>query len=430
MKERVFIAWGGNQSLARLVCSGIDHSDYEGIVGGGAVEQLYVGSQVFSQIKKATRAIILVKSNMNNEGKQNLNDNLMFEWGYLVAKLPPEKIHVFLIDMNTRDLPSDLAGAWAQEIKTGGRAESEIASEIVGIFCDNSKNRRREDKLTVLHNYNVVKEYMLEHNTSPRCSDGDLAYYIFTCIEVAYYLMDEENFKSALYELQPSTNALDVIAMIAKANMTLFEKSRNLQSALTFDDFFELKTFFKPDFDISMQDEELDLWAKMYCTNRQGICHYLVAKSDDLADADKPFYIKKAIEYQLDAINQLEAILVRYPGNAEFAQLYLGYFYHDIFLCYQLLNDSEEAKKHIDIAVVPREKLFKAYKRRFPEDTVMNSRFSQEYYIALAEQLRFSNDPVEKKAITRTIESYLAKMEDQTQRQHSLIERLKALIPD
>lgn len=47
MKERVFIAWGGNQSLARLVCSGIDHSDYEGIVGGGAVEQLYVGSQVF-----------------------------------------------------------------------------------------------------------------------------------------------------------------------------------------------------------------------------------------------------------------------------------------------------------------------------------------------------------------------------------------------
>jgi len=92
--EKVFIAWGGNQSLAQAVGQELGKHGYNGIVGGGLPMDMYIGVQVFSQIQQCTRAIILVE-NTRPDAVNPFSSNLMFEWGYLTAKMDPRKLHVF-----------------------------------------------------------------------------------------------------------------------------------------------------------------------------------------------------------------------------------------------------------------------------------------------------------------------------------------------
>lgn len=426
MDERVFIAWGGNQSLAIQVGKEIDDKGYDGIVGGGAVESLYIGSQVFSQIKKTTRAIILVQAPADNNF--NLNDNLMFEWGYLVAKFPPEKIHVFLIDMNAKDLPSDLAGSWAQEVRTEGKTQEEIAKEIASFFCTNASRQQRMDKFDVIHNYYHIKEYIASHNTDPQCSDGDLAYYIFHCMETAYYYMDEKDFFESINKLVPMSAALEVVSHIAQSNVLLFKYTDNLQTPLSFDEFYELKLFFESPMDLSMQDEELDKWVHMINKNRLGLCNYFVSKNEELTEEEKISYLDKAIGYYKEAICLLNDIISAYPHDRNYTFLYEGYFYRDLSLACQMKGDIAETKKNISIAVNARKQFFLYYKQRFPHDVLLNNRFSQEYYLALVEQMRYTDDAAEKSIIRRTISSYLTKLEDENMKQHTLITKLKTLM--
>ena len=59
---------------------------------------------------------------------------------------------------------------------------------------------------------------------------------------------------------------------------------------------------------------------------------------------------------------------------------------------------------------------------------LLNNRFSQEYYVALVEQMHYTDDAVEKNTIRRTINSYLTKLEDENMKQHTLITKLKKLM--
>ena len=49
--ESVFVAWGGNQELARKVGNELDALQYGGIVGGGQPSDLFIGAQILSQIQ-------------------------------------------------------------------------------------------------------------------------------------------------------------------------------------------------------------------------------------------------------------------------------------------------------------------------------------------------------------------------------------------
>ena len=124
----------------------------------------------------------------------------------------------------------------------------------------------------------------------------------------------------------------------------------------------------------------------------------------------------------------LEEIISRYPNDRNYTFLYEGYFYRDLSLAYQMKEDAQEAKKSIDIAVNARKQFFIYYKQRFPHDVLLNNRFSQEYYVALVEQMHYTDDAVEKNTIRRTINSYLTKLEDENMKQHTLITKLKKLM--
>jgi len=96
---------------------------------------MYIGVQVFSQIQQCTRAIILVE-NTRPDTTNPLSGNLMFEWGYLTAKMDPKKLHVFLLGESKKNLPSDFAGIWVNEINNTGAFVENTMREIVRLFVE------------------------------------------------------------------------------------------------------------------------------------------------------------------------------------------------------------------------------------------------------------------------------------------------------
>ena len=145
--EKVFIAWGGNQDIAKMISNELNKHGFDGIVGGGTPTDLFIGTQVFSQIHQCTRAIILVE-NTRPDAINPFSSNLMFEWGYLTAKMDPRKLHVFLIGESVKNLPSDLAGIWAEELKNvEDKTRENIAKEITEMFLEAASRAIEIDKM-------------------------------------------------------------------------------------------------------------------------------------------------------------------------------------------------------------------------------------------------------------------------------------------
>ena len=118
MKANVFIVWGGNKELADKVSEKIkDMKEFNIQVGGDDPDSLFIGTAVLSQIRMSSVSI-----------------NLMFEWGYIIAGFKSKNVHVFLIDMDEKDLPSDLRGSWAKTVLTQDKTIDEIAQEIADTF--------------------------------------------------------------------------------------------------------------------------------------------------------------------------------------------------------------------------------------------------------------------------------------------------------
>lgn len=98
--SKAFVAWSGNHSFALALAAHIDAQDkgIECIVGGSSVGGIggkTVFDTVMEQMKQCDQAILLVQKHPVT-GK--ISPNLMFEWGHLMAKLPPNKVHNFFIE--------------------------------------------------------------------------------------------------------------------------------------------------------------------------------------------------------------------------------------------------------------------------------------------------------------------------------------------
>ena len=120
--ENVFIAWSKSRSLADSIACKLKESGINPIVGGGLPQDMFVGNQIVSQMDSCNFAMILIQKKGEIGGVAEFNDNVMFEWGYLLAKLGNRKIFVFLIDTSERELPSDLVGSWVMPVSKQGRS--------------------------------------------------------------------------------------------------------------------------------------------------------------------------------------------------------------------------------------------------------------------------------------------------------------------
>lgn len=426
--ESVFIVWGGNQDLARLVESRLDAIHFSGVVGGGQPTDLFVGSQVLSQIHQCTRAIILVEDTSGSDlpAGYNLSDNLMFEWGYIIGTFPPNKVHVFLIDLSARDLPSDLAGSWASEVSRAGLTNNEVAEHIVATFRKDARHHVEMDKLEIMHMWTQVLRYVETYNDMPQCSDVELAHYLVHSIETCYYYMDDERFEELLNIMKPMSSVLEYAVAMVKANLRLFGETGGLQRPLPYDAYMELKTFFETPYNISFQDQELHRWFRFFALRRQALLHRTVAENPEFSDQERNVFRVETIDLTKMALDALEEIVSAHPRQAGYANLYRGYLHRDLYLLSLALGDDERARSENALAVKAKEAFYLTYKDRYPQDLILTQHLGQEYYLALAEQLDYVEKPMEKMMIRRTINEFLSKLEKDSGRQHVLLSELRA----
>ena len=422
MIEKIFVAWGGNQPLAKLVSVELSKCGFEAIVGGGLPTDLFVGTQIFSQINQCTRAIILAETRAESNV---FSSNLMFEWGYMTAKMDPRKLHVFLIGESKKSLPSYLAGIWASEITDTKKPLEQIAQEIVSIFSEAASRPIDFDKIEILNRWNQTKYELNTYNSAPACSEIELAHYILHSVEACYYHMEEAEFVALINEIAPVSAVLDFTLQIVKANVVLFKESSGLTKPLEFDTFSELKTIFDKKFDFSNQDNNLNLWFKYFCNNRLALLNMLIAVHNDFDTEDKSFFYEKSIEYNNVALSILSEIAVNYPQETIYAKLYEGYVFRDLFKIYTALNNDEKAVENIRSASKAREVFYLSYKQNYPKDGYLIKRFGEEYYLSCAELLKYLKDPIEKKIIESTIRSFLTKLETESGRQHQVLSLLR-----
>jgi hypothetical protein len=300
------------------------------------------------------------------------SNNLMFEWGYLTAKMDPHKLHVFLIGESQKSLPSDLAGIWASEIINANKTLEQIAEEIVGIFFEAASRPIEIDKIV------------------------------------------------------PVSRALEFAMQLVKSNARLFRESSGLTQQLSFDTFAELKSLFESNFDFSNQDINLHLWFKYFCSNRLALLFILIAQNNDLEEEFKKTYIEKAIECNCKVLQSLNEIVEKYPREAVYTKLYEGYVHRDLFKAYKFLNDDEKATGQIIAASKAREVFYLHFKQRYPNEGYLIKHFGEEYYLSCAESLEYIKDPIEKKVKENTIRSFLAKLENESGRQHVVLKQLRS----
>lgn len=114
--NNVFIVWGGNHSLAEKIQKRLASKKIYSKVGGTANssgETSFLGPRILKQMNECSQVIILANPNFDEDRTQaNFRGNLMFEWGYLLGRLPHQKIHVYLINCERSDLPTDLHGTY------------------------------------------------------------------------------------------------------------------------------------------------------------------------------------------------------------------------------------------------------------------------------------------------------------------------------
>lgn len=428
--ETVFIAWGGNQSLAQCVERELNAQHFNAVVGGGQQTDIFIGTQVLTQIHKATRAILLVENagGTETDGGYNFSDNLMFEWGYITGTFQPSKVHVFLIDVSAKDLPSDLAGSWASEVSTAGQTREDVARLIAGTFAQDASHSIEMDKLQIMHMWSRVLHYIETYNDAPQCSDIELAHYLVHSIETCYYYMDEDRLEELVGAIRPVSRVLEFAVALVKANIRLFRETGGLHLPLPFDSYMELKTFFERPFDISYQDEGLDHWFRFFCMRRSALLRRMVAINPEFTEADRRGLMEETLQLTNQALGILSQIVERHPADAGYANMYRGYIHRDKYLLLTTLGDHDAAVAENRLAVRAKESMYIEYKTRYPQDLILIQHLGQEYYLALAERVDFVEDPIERMMMKKTIGTFLEKLERSTDRQHVLLSELRTRV--
>lgn len=422
--ENVFIAWSGNYPLACLVASELESRGYQAILGGGSPTDMFIGSQIQAQMNSATYAIILAQKKPL-EGPAEFSDNVMFEWGYLIARLTSKKVFVFLIDTGERELPSDLIGSWVIPVSREGRDETEIATEIIGQF---RTEKIVVDKLEIMSRWKEVKIDIKKFGEMGQLGDYEAAQLIFFSILTAYYYDDIDFLLDAIYGLNAQSDTLRVVIGEALAILQIFKSTSNLARPLEIDEYFEITSMLTNEFEIQLDESDLRDWLKIMRYEKLSLCNCIV--DIDWQGDDARHYHLEAIAWGEKALSLIEESLFTYPENTQYSNLIKSFLFRNIALAYYSMEEDELAKKYFEQSVESRKKVYFYYKHAHPSDSVLCSKFAQEYYLALLEKCKYENNLMERKRIQATVQRFLNAWEEDFSRQQSLLNKVKNAYSD
>jgi hypothetical protein len=440
--EKIFIVWGGNRELACLVSDELKKHGFLGIVGGENPVVLNVNNTVFSQINQCTQAIVLIEKKYS-DASNPFNNNLMFELGYLTAKREPSKLHIFLIGVLAKDLPSDLLGTWVNEIgDTENKERAQIAEEITNVFCQKAFLPVNIDKLKIFSNWIDIKRNIYRHTSEPIYSEIELAHYLLHSMEACYYYEDQKNLLEVLRTIQPVSNELKYVLKVVTLNARLFEESFMLMKPLPTETYHMLKDFFSNQ-TMEFQDKNLNLWLNYFRYNRLGLLKLLALPDDDEFGFELSYKrdsFSAFIEYNDHALNALDAICVLYDNEELYTKLYKGYVFRDLYKAYTIMSEIESRESNEEAAAAYREKagssilqcimarrtVYSEYEYLYPNDSYLLGYFADEYYLSCIEGNKFIKDRIDRRENELAIRSYYSKTEKSKGRLHAIKMQFKS----
>ncbi len=437
--SKAFIAWSGNHPFALALAEhiGKQNKGVECIVGGSSVGGIggrTVFDTIMEQMKQCDQAILLVQKHPVT-GK--ISPNLMFEWGHLMAKLSPNKVHNFFIDLEENDpeIPSDLRGVWATSVSTKEKEQSEVIKEIAEHFFKAQYFIIPDNKMTAIMEWYRVKDYISRHDTDPACSDFELAQYVLCYIYSAHIFTNiaddvEDDLRILSKKLGGNcANELRMAIRTARNTLNLFKAIHSTSDNiyLLYKDFDEINDAYQ---DLlseveTLEESELKLYMRALINDFVAFAELMMLYSPDTEGEERALFADKLIEDSESVIADCNAITeANFADNKQFCWLLRSYMYRGMFCALEekkRLVESGEAE--LDDDPVEREEKMKEYLRlsleertqlyREYQDGNVNGIFFEnvemEYYLALAEYYPYEKDKLKKNNYSRKLKGYVEK---------------------
>ncbi len=421
--DKYFIGWSGNQPLALELASLIEKNTKDkAIAGGGKPKDMYIGAQVINQIQQCNYAVLLVE---DKDGQ--ISPNLMFEWGYLMARLPVNNIYTFLINKRSRDLPSDLLGTWVFELDIDRdiHSDKEISESIFEILKENMHATGVTNYFDLVNNWRQIFSKLSERSTIP---DSDLCQYLITGCIAAYYYMDYHALQHELTHIVGSDESQDVVTFV-KSYIDVFIKSENMMQPLPESEFFRLSENFESTL-ARVRDcgDEIEHMVDILCYNAYGLSCVLFLKNEGLDESTIQFCTDKALELfekDIELVNKLEEIS---PSNKCFIQLMRAYNFNDLAHLYKgPLKNHEKFMELLAQSVTNRKALHQSFANYY-NNSFLSIKLEQEYIIALSEQCVYMEESFTKRMSQNTIRNKTKEWERELLFTSSLTDRIKANI--
>lgn len=454
--SRVFIAWSGNFEIAKLLSKKIAaKAGYEAIVGGNlhGLDSIYVGGTIIEQMKKCDQAILLIQKNSLG----TLSSNLMFEWGYVLAKLNANKIHNYLINLNANDsaMPSDLHGVWSHSISTDGKSDEEVANELSELFFNSQKNSVNKNKMSIIIDREETRKLIREHNSDPVCSNYEMAQYVLCYIYCANIYLDTRDasltdLQNFLRDLSANAQQSPELGQSLRCAITAIKCMKNIryykdeQYMLT-DSFYDLRDDL---YDIEMRakqlaESEVKDWILALVYDFIAYMYLLIINGKELDPEKRAEYCVRMCDYSRKCAQICDKLIEYTPDNLQFCQLLKSYMFRNDFCGLSELEKMEASgeverseptetrtEKIIDClkkSLKEREALYFTYKDRAVSPVFMNN-IEMEYFLALAEYRMYDTDEISRSENKRRLERYIVRAERIIDDRRVFTEKIKAYI--
>lgn len=230
----VFIGWNDNNLAQQLkkILSQL-HGEDKFFVGAESQQIRHLGQAALYEINRSDRAIILISqsSKIVYSGEKVypfFSPNVFLELGYIFAKMKPENILIFLINISPTQMPTDVLGD--RVIPITGRNNQYVAKKIAKEYSNHQFAEETPDDIFL--KWHKAKE-LLGSNSS-LLTEAEKGYILLHSIQSAFYY-DE------LPVLEASSNAItttnkDLLAIKKIVTLSCRHYSCQQHSALN-DDF-------------------------------------------------------------------------------------------------------------------------------------------------------------------------------------------------
>ncbi|WP_213217525.1 TIR domain-containing protein [Roseibium polysiphoniae] len=381
LKERCFIAWGGNQELAESVGKALKGKGVEYIVGGSVTDKSeaddIVNNRIINQMKRSSRAIILAQGNIEN-GKYYFRPNLMFEWGYLLARLPKGSMMVVLIDTPRESVATDLQGSFSEIIPNNLQNNTEKAKWISKKYID-EKLHDRFSPFDVLYNWSSVKSFFEDQlNGSGAPNPEHFKKLLVSSFIPSIYLNDLEFMENIIKRINENPANIGSKSRILANGILSYCKAATLNDDPAKGDYDEIKHSF------SNTSNSHDPYVRAIARNYMGKC--LVRTALQVADSKKKELLGFAVEHFIEAKNQFE----RAGLDRQSLEMWLSYVNRSISKTYYNLSYLELSSEYCEFAMSNRQQIISYLDGSFNK-TAKNA-FEAEYYLSVLDYVEITGD--------------------------------------